>query len=289
MPSPLAPRSSVPPAGRDRVGRHIAQLFRQVRLEADMRDRRRCDLEPILDEDGLEVCESEVADCGYAACLLRMPEGGGGIMIAGGQEPGRRRFSLAHELGHYHIPSHKDVGIALHCADADLRARSSDARVREWEANDFAVELLMPRRLFAEDVRNRDATFRTVAALAGADMYDVSLTAAAWRLVETTRDACALVVSVDGNVEWVVRSEAWRYPLAERRRPVPDGSAAAAVVRGETPSAAAEPLDPGIWLASSDGRWTAPAGVELLESTHAVPRLRQVLSLLWIPETFRDD
>lgn len=269
-------------SSRSRDGRQKAQLFRQYRLSADERERRRCDLERILEEDGLEVCESELGDCGYTACLLRMSGQGGGIVIAQGQDPGRRRFSLAHELGHYHMPRHKDVGVALFCAEADLRARESDARRLEWEANDFATELLMPRRLFAADVGKREASFRTVAALAGPDMYDVSLTAAAWRVTETTREPCALVVSCDGQVEWIVRSDAWRYPLAERRRPLPTGSMAEAVARGEAPSATPETIDPAIWLAGTDGRLRVSAGIEMLESTHAVPRLRQVLSLLWV-------
>ena len=142
----------------------------------------------------------------------------------------------------------------------------------------------MPRRLFAGDVAKIDASFKTVATLASAEMYDVSFTAAAWRLTETTRESCALVVSTDGVVEWVVCSDAWRYPLAERRRPLPGASMAAAVVRGEAPSAIPESVDPTAWLASSDGRVRPPGGLELLESTHAIPRLNQVLSLLWAVE-----
>jgi hypothetical protein len=285
MSSPNRGAASKPSERGARAGRDIAQLFRKVRLDATARGRRRCDLDPLLKEDQLEVCESEHSDCGYAACLLRVPGGGGGIMIAAGQDPGRRRFSLAHELGHYHIPSHHGVGVALYCADSDLRARASDARRLEWEANDFAAELLMPFRLFSEDVRNRDATFAVAQSLAGDTMYDVSVTAAAWRLVETTSEACALVVSVDGNIEWAVRSSAWNQPLPERHRPLPAASLAAAVTRGELSVPKGEQVDPMAWLSSADGRWVASAATQLVESTHVVTRLGQVLSLLWIPST----
>ncbi len=108
-----APGPAPAPARPTRDGLRVARLFRQVRVPGHLRDVRRCDLDAILEEDELDVCESEVADCGYAACLIRVPEGGGGVMIAAGQEPGRRRFSLAHELGHFHIPSHKQVGTLL--------------------------------------------------------------------------------------------------------------------------------------------------------------------------------
>lgn len=160
--------------------------------------------------------------------------------------------------------------------EASLGSRSSQS-TREWPSN-------------AEDAvgcsdlskAKREASFRTVASLAGPDMYDVSLTAAAWRLTETTREPCALVVSCDGQVEWIVRSDAWRFPLAERSRPVPAGSMAEAVARGEAPSASPEAIDPAIWLTGTDGRLHTASGIELLESTHAVPRMRQVLSLLWV-------
>lgn len=269
---------------RNLNGRQKAQLFRQVRVPRERRDQRRCDLEQILEEDGLEVCESELEDCGYTACLIRAPEHGGGIMVARSQDAGRRRFSLAHELGHFHIPTHREVGLVISCADGDLRAREKDAHQLEWEANDFATELLMPRRLFAADVATRETSFRTAEILAGADMYDVSLTAAAWRVVQTTRQPCALVVSKHGEIEWTALSDSWRFPAPEQRRALPIGSMADAVVRGEAPNVAPEPISPEIWLASTIGDTPNLNGIELLESTHAVPRIGQVLSMLWIVE-----
>ena len=267
----------------NREGRRIAQLFRQVRL-SDAMDARTFDLDLILAEDNLVVCESEFEETGYAACLIRTPAMSG-IMIAGNQDPGRRRFSLAHELGHYHIPSHQAVGSTLMCADSALRTRSSDAARIEWEANDFATELLMPFRLFSRDVERRDVSFQTVATLSSSDMYNVSLTAAAWRLVETCREVCALVVSIDGKVAWSVRSNSWRLPLPDVGRPVPVGTMAAAVLQGERPISRAEALDPLTWLSSADGRWVASEDLRLFESTHAIPRLNQIISLLWVHES----
>lgn len=285
MTRPAGGSPGIGEAGRDRTrnrdGRDKARLFRQYRLSPEQREARRCELDVILSEDSIDVCESAVESCGYEACLIRVPGGGGGIMIAAGQDLGRRRFSIAHELGHYHIPSHAEVGMALYCADADLRMRSYDARQREWEANDFATELLMPFRLYSQDAAKLDPTFDSVRRLAAPEMYDVSLTAAAWRLVETTRQMCAMVVAVNGSVQWVVRSDTWAFPLAERRRPLPAGSIAHAVAGGEQPQLGAEEVDPSIWLTSADGRVRPHENVTLFESTHAVTRLGQVVSLLW--------
>ena len=74
--------------------------------------------------------------------------------------PGHRRFSLAHELGHYHIDGHLD---AMFAGDAE-RVESAggflhDGKSRlEREADWFASELLVPAsELGPGAVRRRDA------------------------------------------------------------------------------------------------------------------------------------
>jgi hypothetical protein len=271
----------VPPENRE--GRRIAKLFRQIR---ELREVRACDLDAILTEDEIDVLEFRTKSPGCTACLVRDPYGkGGGIWLEPGQDTGRRRFSIAHELGHYHIPRHRGEGTRLICADADLRARSHNARQLEWEANDFAAELLMPFRLFSADVERRDVGFASVYQLNSDGMYNVSVTAAAWRMVQVTSEACALVVSTDGKVEWVARSNTFPYGvLPERRQAILPNSLAASLLRGEGGSDVPMAVPWHAWLESLPGRPT-----ELLESTHSIPRLRQVLSLLWIVDTESDE
>lgn len=194
-------------------GLRIARLFRRFRVGSDVR---RCDLDVLCVEDDLECADSRLVDPGYTALLMRCPDGLGGGLIAlrPGQDRGRRRFSIAHELGHYHIPRHKHV--EGYCADRDMRARSTDARRQEWEANEFATELLMPRRLFAEDALKLDVSVASAIRLAAPVRYDVSVMAATWRIVQVTREAAAMVVSVDDRVEWIYRSDACALPLTER-------------------------------------------------------------------------
>lgn len=64
------------------------------------------------------------------ALLIRDARRGGIIIVNAGHAITRRRFSAAHELGHYYLG---------HYADGD----SWTARY-EWAANAFAAELLMP-------------------------------------------------------------------------------------------------------------------------------------------------
>jgi hypothetical protein len=265
-------------------GREIAHLFREQR---GLLETRACQLDAILDDAEIEVTVSKYADPGYAAVLVRLRGGGAGILLAAQQSEGRRRFSLAHELGHFWIPSHEQAGPTLKCANTDLRARSTDSKTLEWEANDFAAELLMPTKLFAADIRHRSVSFSTVEKLASAEAYNVSRTAAAWRFVQLTKEPCALVMTENGVISWVARSRAFQHRIAEKQQPVGQGTVAAALNRGEASSGAAEKVAPYEWLDAPSGE-LQPA-MEVFESACLIPSLHQVLSLVWTPEPDSED
>ncbi len=135
----------------------------------------------------------------------------------------------------------------------------------------------MPRHLFSKDARRRDPSFREIGELANQDMYDVSRTAAALRYVEVTRSACSLVCARDGIIEWVAKSKDFFYRIPWRGDPVPAKSHGKAVFNGEEANEGAEPLDPYTWLEIEQRR-----PLELFESTLAIPRQSQVLSLVWV-------
>lgn len=253
-----------------REGRRFAQLFRKFRGLADTRC---CDLDAILLEDEIELASSQSEDPGYAACLIR-GTAVNGIILPKGQTGGRRRFSIAHELGHFHILSHRDVRGP--CLESDMRARDSDSARREWEANDFAAELLMPWRLFAADAANRDVSVASAAALAGPTFYDVSVMAAAWRIVQTTRQAAALVVSTAGHVAWIAKSASFGLWLPERDQRLHPDTLAAAGFREEGFAETPQAVSFNSWIEP-----TRPAIGELLESTYSIERLNQIVSLLW--------
>jgi len=100
------------------------------------------------------------------------------------RSPGRRRFTIAHEIGHLvlHVPVVKE---AFYDRPADIREIEDDAadkelpglRRREREANVFARELLMPERLVNEQAH---ATGFNVPALA--DRFEVTVPAMRLRL-----------------------------------------------------------------------------------------------------------
>ncbi|MDQ2761292.1 MAG: ImmA/IrrE family metallo-endopeptidase [Actinomycetota bacterium] len=74
--------------------------------------------------------------------------------------PGRRRFSIAHELGHWILHCAATHAEAIWCEDSlsasaitDETARLRATRTQEIEANAFAAAVLMPRELFLADPR----------------------------------------------------------------------------------------------------------------------------------------
>src|SRR5688572_7280507 len=65
------------------------------------------------------------------------------------KEPGRRRFAIAHEIGHWLL--HKKVSQLIACTEEDMLA-SYKSSPYEAEASIFAGSLLLPEKLFIERV-----------------------------------------------------------------------------------------------------------------------------------------
>lgn len=241
-------------------------------------DVRACDIAAILASDEIDVCDSHHADPGYTACLVRpgkdIPPG---IILAPGQRQERRRFSIAHELGHLFIPTHESRGTGW-CGEEDMTAGADSANTFEWEANDFAAELLMPRHRFAKDIAKLVPAFRDITHLAGEEWYQVSITAAALRYVEVTRHACALVASRAGRIQWATKSDSFVYRIPWRGDRIPSASLASTALLDRA-TAQPQPLDPYTWLELEQRH-----PVELFESTHVIPNQSQVLSLVWVVE-----
>jgi Zn-dependent peptidase ImmA (M78 family) len=90
--------------------------------------------------------------------------------------PGRPRFTVAHELGHWihHVVGGHDPA-PVYCRAADVRPEDG-ARDFERDANVFAAELLMP------EPEVRASWSRTSSIAATAETFAVSNLAMQWRL-----------------------------------------------------------------------------------------------------------
>lgn len=118
---------------------------------------------------------------------------------------GRARFALSHELGHWKLHTQSQ---GFTCSAAELRDYKKDPA--EVEANRFAAELLMPRAFVSSFTKNRDLNLDTSFALAAE--CNVSLTAAAIRIMQTTKHECFLAFSDGRHMHWWV-SQTNRYGI----------------------------------------------------------------------------
>ncbi len=183
-----------------------------------------------------------------------------------------RRFSIAHELGHF-VLRHPSRTPAELCG-ARNRRRGSEERDYEAEANAFAGELLMPHELVRPLCEiapvNLEIPWRI------AREFTVSILASTRQFVALTPQACAAVFSANNHVVWFARSAAFTHELVARRPLDPQSLAWDFFSRGMLDESA-RPVPAQAWV-------DAPADAELVEHSHASREYGTVLSLLWIPE-----
>lgn len=143
----------------------------------------------------------------------------GSIAYNDGSRPERRRFTIAHELGHFLMPLH---GTSAQCAKADmgLLAAKDSTGAREAEANWFAAALLMPRERFLRDMRGLgDPEIGHIVKLAGD--YEVSKQAAARRYTSLCDDPCAVIFSQYGTARQLYKTDDFPFVSVVKDQPLP--------------------------------------------------------------------
>src|SRR6266852_7396967 len=117
-----------------------------------------------------QLIEAEMPDCDGA---LSVTLGGSYVAtVKKGQSPARRRFTLAHEMGHLVV--YRSIG--RRAPDGDQlcgRAESADERDEESLCDTLAAELLMPRMQFLGTMYSIGVNASTISGIA--HRYGVSL------------------------------------------------------------------------------------------------------------------
>ena len=117
---------------------------------------------------------------------------------------GRKRFTIAHEFGHYILHRHDQDRFA--CGDDDIETGDGNGRDIESEADKFASTLLMPLDDFRKQVDGHPISFDLLGHCA--DRYGVSLTAAALRWTEIAEKRAVLMASRDDHLLWSKSNQA---------------------------------------------------------------------------------
>lgn len=191
---------------------------------------------------------------------------------AGIREEGRKRFAIAHELGHFQLHTSSQL---IFCSETDMFVWRED-KLQEREANEFASSLLMPEHIFIRYRKLEQPNLNTVLELAGE--FRTTLTATALRYVQLSIEPCAVVISKDRTIKWYKRSDDFEFHVRVGETLSPFCYASNFYKETSMP-AIPEKVPADAWLAGE-----IDPEAEIFEHSLPIPSYNVVLSLLWINE-----
>jgi Zn-dependent peptidase ImmA (M78 family) len=228
---------------------------------------REIDLEAIAEDQGVTVIDAPLK--GMEARLLRRGKKGIIRVKAGLPEAGRRRFAIAHELGHWFL--HEGISQIFLCTSDNIRDYKNHPV--EIEANIFAAEFLMPRWLFGKFIEGKDPTIETIQACALE--FGTSLTSSAIRFTELSAHRTIIVLSTRGQIKWWRSKPDGSNPWIHHGAPLHSESLAAYCTEDE-PLSPIEQVPNEAWL--DDNPFSRQ--VEVSEQSMLLPGYNTVLTLL---------
>jgi Zn-dependent peptidase ImmA (M78 family) len=123
-----------------------------------------------------------------------------------GEDYARTRFTVAHELGHCEIESHRRYllsgGTPFPCK---VEFQSPEGEVAEWEADTFASSLLLPGNIIEPIINVKEPSISMFKNLA--NNMKTSLTSTLLRCVSISDYACAVMMIDNKKVRWSFASE----------------------------------------------------------------------------------
>jgi Zn-dependent peptidase ImmA (M78 family) len=233
------------------------------------------DLNEICRALGLRITEKEFS--GFEGVLVRGKNAQKGVIGINRsiRESSRKRFTIAHEIGHFVIPYHQRLETACTAGVIDQFGRGLTRA--ELEANEFASELLLPSKIVRDRLDLGRPSLANVASVA--NDFDTSLSATTWRFLDLTDLPCAMVWSQAGKATWYRTSEALpvKLPLSDLPAPL---SVAGRLFAGEEIIRGAEEVEADLWFYPGFARRIKL----LLEDSIPLPNYAAVFTLLWVLE-----
>lgn len=149
---------------------------------------------------------------------------------------GRARFTIAHELGHYFIDSHRNALVSGKMAPHGSRGDFQSRNEIERQADSFASTLLLPTGKVR--ARQRAVAFGLIGVLALAKEFQTSLSSTAIRYTNLSERPCAVIRWTSEGVSWmVVNPKMWEQGVRWTnitRETLPRDSATGIVLSGKS-------------------------------------------------------
>ena len=221
-----------------------------------------------IEEGGLETSEGR---------LVATPNRGGCIRLKPGQSAGRKRFTIAHEIGHFVL--HPLVSHDRQHSRRDFTIWNDASE--EAEANIFAAELLMPEHLFKPRSRVRAPSFSLIDKLS--EDFGSSVMATIFQYIHYTNEQVALVVSEGQKTLWCKKAKDF-WPRIQTNQVHPH-SAAGEIFLGkylETKRMVSTPAY--AWLEN----FREDTERDIMEDSRHLEYYGQTLSLLWLKDDLSD-
>ena len=234
--------------------------------------------------DDLALCRNiYIKEAELRGCEGRLLRAGGlfGIITIDSKirEPGRRRFAVAHEIGHFELHSHRNQIVAFQ--DNNFLNWYKTCREEE-EANSFAAELLMPKSIFIKECKNSALGFKSIAQIA--NRFNTSLTSTAIRYVDLGPHPCILVVSEAGRIKWSWASRDFLYPFIKNGREIKKGTITFDLYNGRQIKTVPDVVMGDAWLDD----FNVPNDLYLYEDVFYLKSYSTILTLLWLYDELKD-
>lgn len=156
---------------------------------------------------GIEIIEAPIKADAYLECV----NGDSYIVLKKSLNDKRKRFTIAHELGHFYMPWHSELMFGCDIKEMDLK---NDYIPREKEANLFAAELLMPTKEFSNCFTGK-ISYAMVSNLA--KLFDVSFQAAINRCIDLANEDCIVICSINRSIKWFKATEDFPFYLNRKK------------------------------------------------------------------------
>lgn len=235
-------------------------------------------LNEVADELGLEIRYRDAES--YEGALLRVPGSRQGFVVLNSKikEESRRRFTLAHEIGHHVLPGQQELSMPCLAGRIDNWQGALDPVERA--ANRFAAEILMPRQAIREWLE-AEPSLDAIQSIAAA--CETSLTSSAVRLMTLTSYPGAVVWSQEGKVRWYTPSASLVRWVRKGR--LHEATLASRWMRGESLPKQPQAVPAGAWFFEKGLR----IGARVWESAIGLPAYGAVLSLVMLHEPIANE
>ena len=189
------------------------------------------------------------------------------------QVEARKRFVIAHELGHFEL--HKNKALVNICDEEALLSQYKKSDF-EYDANVFAGELLIPYEILIRFDNPKEFSKTYLSDLA--HTFNVSLSAFSMKYVEQGKVPIAIIYSKNGYTNWYKINEYFPFHFVDTRVRLSKLSSAYDYFdSGEFNSDPVE-VPAEAWFANDND---FDPNVYLYEQYQAFPSLNSVLSVIW--------